>query len=166
MYKVFLKYPESLRPAFPRLKEKLEDPDPGIRKHSIYPVCWERLFLISAHEKERSFAGFSSTFDLCPMSTNLLFSLSFNRHSWNFWGLCVHEPSATWYFFWLKSYSQIWAMTVFFLLITSWANQAFPKLIWKKLQKVQKNLDSVIIFKVLFLSIFLSVVFSNCWLCI
>ncbi|XP_055227136.1 AP-3 complex subunit delta-1 isoform X3 [Gorilla gorilla gorilla] len=31
MYKVFLKYPESLRPAFPRLKEKLEDPDPGGR---------------------------------------------------------------------------------------------------------------------------------------
>lgn len=31
MYKVFLKYPESLRPAFPRLKEKLEDPDPGER---------------------------------------------------------------------------------------------------------------------------------------
>ncbi|MGH0162849.1 UNVERIFIED_CONTAM: hypothetical protein FKN15_043758 [Acipenser sinensis] len=29
MYKVFLKYPESLRPAFPRLKEKLEDPDPA-----------------------------------------------------------------------------------------------------------------------------------------
>lgn len=29
MYKVFLRYPESLRPAFPRLKEKLEDPDPG-----------------------------------------------------------------------------------------------------------------------------------------
>ena len=32
MYKVFLKYPESLRPAFPRLKEKLEDPDPGNRE--------------------------------------------------------------------------------------------------------------------------------------
>ena len=31
MYKVFLKFPEALRPAFPRLKEKLEDPDPGIR---------------------------------------------------------------------------------------------------------------------------------------
>lgn len=30
MYKVFLKFPEALRPAFPRLKEKLEDPDPGI----------------------------------------------------------------------------------------------------------------------------------------
>jgi len=29
MYKVFLKYPDALRPAYPRLKEKLEDPDPG-----------------------------------------------------------------------------------------------------------------------------------------
>lgn len=29
MYKVFLRYPEALRPAFPKLKEKLEDPDPG-----------------------------------------------------------------------------------------------------------------------------------------
>ena len=28
MYKIFLKFPESLRPSFPRLKEKLEDPDP------------------------------------------------------------------------------------------------------------------------------------------
>lgn len=30
MYKVFLRYPEALRPAFSKLKEKLEDPDPGI----------------------------------------------------------------------------------------------------------------------------------------
>lgn len=30
MYKVFLAFPDALRPAFPRLKEKLEDPDPGI----------------------------------------------------------------------------------------------------------------------------------------
>lgn len=29
MYKVFLAFPDALRPAFPRLKEKLEDPDPG-----------------------------------------------------------------------------------------------------------------------------------------
>lgn len=29
MYKVFLKYPDALRPAFPRLKDKLEDPDAG-----------------------------------------------------------------------------------------------------------------------------------------
>lgn len=30
MYKVFLRYPDALKPAFPKLKEKLEDPDPGI----------------------------------------------------------------------------------------------------------------------------------------
>ena len=35
MYKVFLQFPEALRPAFPRLKEKLEDPDPG-NKMYIY----------------------------------------------------------------------------------------------------------------------------------
>ena len=30
MYKVFVKFPDALRPAFPRLKERLEDPDPGM----------------------------------------------------------------------------------------------------------------------------------------
>ncbi len=30
LYKIFLKFPDALRPSFPRLKEKLEDPDPGI----------------------------------------------------------------------------------------------------------------------------------------
>lgn len=43
MYKVFLKYPEALRPAFPRLKEKLEDPDPGeivvIKKNVDNFIC-------------------------------------------------------------------------------------------------------------------------------
>ena len=29
LYKIFLNFPDALRPAFPRLKEKLEDPDPG-----------------------------------------------------------------------------------------------------------------------------------------
>lgn len=29
LYKVFLKYPESLRPTFAKLKDKLEDDDPG-----------------------------------------------------------------------------------------------------------------------------------------
>ena len=29
LYKIFLKYPDALKIAFPRLKEKLEDPDPG-----------------------------------------------------------------------------------------------------------------------------------------
>uniref|UniRef100_A0A6I8Q5Y7 Adaptor-related protein complex 3 subunit delta 1 n=1 Tax=Xenopus tropicalis TaxID=8364 RepID=A0A6I8Q5Y7_XENTR len=39
MYKVFLKYPESLRPAFPRLKEKLEDPDPGVQSAAVNVIC-------------------------------------------------------------------------------------------------------------------------------
>ncbi|XP_078738935.1 AP-3 complex subunit delta-1-like isoform X2 [Lampetra fluviatilis] len=39
MYKVFLKYPESLRPAFPRLKEKLEDPDPGVQSAAMNVIC-------------------------------------------------------------------------------------------------------------------------------
>jgi AP-3 complex subunit delta-1 len=36
LYKVFLRYPEALRPAFPRLKEKLEDPDPGVQVTEVY----------------------------------------------------------------------------------------------------------------------------------
>ncbi|XP_050292798.1 AP-3 complex subunit delta [Anthonomus grandis grandis] len=39
MYKVFLKYPEALRPSFPRLKEKLEDPDPGVQSAAVNVVC-------------------------------------------------------------------------------------------------------------------------------
>ena len=29
MYKIFLKFPDALRPAFPRLKDRLDDPDTG-----------------------------------------------------------------------------------------------------------------------------------------
>jgi AP-3 complex subunit delta-1 len=29
LYKVFLNNPDALKPAFPRLREKLEDSDPG-----------------------------------------------------------------------------------------------------------------------------------------
>lgn len=39
LYKVFLKFPEALRPAFPRLKEKLEDPDPGVQSAAVNVVC-------------------------------------------------------------------------------------------------------------------------------
>ncbi|ESP05472.1 hypothetical protein LOTGIDRAFT_177167 [Lottia gigantea] len=39
MYKVFLKFPEALRPAFPRLKEKLEDPDPGAQSAAVNVIC-------------------------------------------------------------------------------------------------------------------------------
>merc|ERR1719466_754955 len=38
-YKIFLNYPEALRPAFPRLREKLEDPDPGVQSAAVNVVC-------------------------------------------------------------------------------------------------------------------------------
>uniref|UniRef100_F6T2N7 Clathrin/coatomer adaptor adaptin-like N-terminal domain-containing protein n=2 Tax=Ciona intestinalis TaxID=7719 RepID=F6T2N7_CIOIN len=38
-YKIFLCYPEALRPAFPRLKEKLEDPDPGVQSAAVNVIC-------------------------------------------------------------------------------------------------------------------------------
>ncbi|KAJ8680456.1 hypothetical protein QAD02_016243 [Eretmocerus hayati] len=39
MYKVFLRFPEALRPAFPRLKERLEDPDSGVQSAAVNVVC-------------------------------------------------------------------------------------------------------------------------------
>jgi AP-3 complex subunit delta-1 len=39
MYKVFLKYPDALRPAFPRLKEKLDDPDPSVQAAAVNVIC-------------------------------------------------------------------------------------------------------------------------------
>ena len=38
-FKVFLRYPDALRPAFPRLKEKLEDPDPGVQSAAVNVIC-------------------------------------------------------------------------------------------------------------------------------
>lgn len=39
MYKVFLRFPEALRPAFPRLKDKLEDMDCGVQSAAVNVVC-------------------------------------------------------------------------------------------------------------------------------
>lgn len=39
MYKVFLKFPDALRPAFPRLKERLDDPDVGVQSAAVSVVC-------------------------------------------------------------------------------------------------------------------------------
>ncbi|XP_057298672.1 AP-3 complex subunit delta-1-like isoform X2 [Hydractinia symbiolongicarpus] len=39
MYKIFLNFPESLRPAFPRLKERLEDPDTGVQCAAVNVIC-------------------------------------------------------------------------------------------------------------------------------
>ena len=35
MYKIFLKFPDALRPAFPRLKDRLEDSDTGIHVMNV-----------------------------------------------------------------------------------------------------------------------------------
>ncbi|GAA53470.1 AP-3 complex subunit delta-1 [Clonorchis sinensis] len=39
LYKVFLNHPEALRICFPRLKEKLEDPDPGVQSAAVNVIC-------------------------------------------------------------------------------------------------------------------------------
>ncbi|KAJ3146916.1 AP-3 complex subunit delta-1 [Geranomyces variabilis] len=39
LYRVFLKYPEALRLAFPRLKDKLEDPDPAVVSAVVNVIC-------------------------------------------------------------------------------------------------------------------------------
>ncbi|CAI2347003.1 unnamed protein product [Caenorhabditis sp. 36 PRJEB53466] len=39
LYKLFLKYPDALRPTFPRLKEKLEDADPGVQSSAVNVIC-------------------------------------------------------------------------------------------------------------------------------
>ncbi|OLL25522.1 AP-3 complex subunit delta [Neolecta irregularis DAH-3] len=39
LYKIFLQYPEALRIAFPRLQEKLDDPDPSVVGATVNVVC-------------------------------------------------------------------------------------------------------------------------------
>ncbi|CAF1227393.1 unnamed protein product [Rotaria sp. Silwood1] len=39
LYKVFLNNPDALKPAFPRLKEKLEDTDPGVQAAAVNVIC-------------------------------------------------------------------------------------------------------------------------------
>ncbi|KAF6018643.1 AP3D1 [Bugula neritina] len=39
MYKIYLNYPDALRPSFPRLKERLEDTDPGVQCAAVNVIC-------------------------------------------------------------------------------------------------------------------------------
>lgn len=36
---IFLHFPEALRPSFQRLREKLDDPDPGVQAAAVNVVC-------------------------------------------------------------------------------------------------------------------------------
>ncbi|CAB4017876.1 AP-3 complex subunit delta-1-like, partial [Paramuricea clavata] len=39
LFKIFLKFPEALRPSFPRLKDKLEDGEPGVQSAAVNVIC-------------------------------------------------------------------------------------------------------------------------------
>ncbi|VDP22115.1 unnamed protein product [Soboliphyme baturini] len=39
LYKIFLKFPDALQPTFGRLKEKLDDPDPGVQSAAVNVIC-------------------------------------------------------------------------------------------------------------------------------
>lgn len=53
-YKIFLAYPDALRPAFSRLKEKLEDPDPGLL-FIVYPDGFRTSTQYNASRASSSF---------------------------------------------------------------------------------------------------------------
>ncbi|CAL8088966.1 unnamed protein product [Orchesella dallaii] len=65
LYKIFLKYPDALRPAFPRLKEKLEDPDPGVQSAAVNVICE------LARKNPKNYLGLAPVFfKLMTTSTN------------------------------------------------------------------------------------------------
>lgn len=39
MYKIFLHFPDALRPSFPRLKDKLEDAEPSVQTAAVNVIC-------------------------------------------------------------------------------------------------------------------------------
>eukprot|EP01064_Diplonema_japonicum_P009655 TRINITY_DN1712_c0_g2_i1.p1 TRINITY_DN1712_c0_g2~~TRINITY_DN1712_c0_g2_i1.p1 ORF type:complete len:1237 (+),score=417.36 TRINITY_DN1712_c0_g2_i1:40-3750(+) len=39
LFKIFLQYPSALRPCFPRIKEKLDDPDPSVTAAAVNVIC-------------------------------------------------------------------------------------------------------------------------------
>lgn len=47
MYKIFLKFPDALRPSFHRLKEKLDDPDPCMFFFSLFQTLIRVCFIFS-----------------------------------------------------------------------------------------------------------------------
>ena len=48
LYKVFLKFPQALRPAFPRLKEKLEDPDQSMFLFNLF-LIFKKYFVFNIY---------------------------------------------------------------------------------------------------------------------
>ena len=62
---VFLRYPEALRAAFPRLREKLDDPDPGVQSAAVNVICE------LARKNPKNYVNLAPTFfKLMTTSTN------------------------------------------------------------------------------------------------
>ena len=69
-YKLFLSYPEALRPTFPRLKDRLDDQDTGVQVSSSLPQ-WLFFNLVSAPRRQRSMSS-ASLLVAIPRTTSRL----------------------------------------------------------------------------------------------
>lgn len=84
LYKIFLQYPDALRPSFPRLKEKLADPHPSVVSASVNVICE------LARKNPNNYLG------MAPIFFKLLTSLNNNWTTIKivklFGALAPHEP--------------------------------------------------------------------------
>jgi len=84
LYKIFLQYPDALRPSFPRLKEKLADPHPSVVSASVNVICE------LARKNPNNYLG------MAPVFFKLLTSLNNNWTTIKivklFGSLAPHEP--------------------------------------------------------------------------
>ncbi len=84
LYKIFLQYPDALRPSFPRLKEKLADPHPSVVSASVNVICE------LARKNPNNYLG------MAPIFFKLLTSLNNNWTTIKivklFGSLAPHEP--------------------------------------------------------------------------
>jgi AP-3 complex subunit delta-1 len=77
LYKIFLRFPDALRPSFGRLKEKLEDPDSGYKRFDIGLLCAAvqsaavNVICELARKNPKNYIGLSPTlFKILTSSTN------------------------------------------------------------------------------------------------
>ncbi|KAF8515768.1 Adaptor protein complex AP-3 delta subunit [Hysterangium stoloniferum] len=84
LYKVFQRYPEALQHNFPRLREKLEDPDPGVVAATVNVLCELAL---------------RNPTDYLPLAPQLFHILTTSTNNWMlikiiklFGALTPHEP--------------------------------------------------------------------------
>eukprot|EP01105_Mastigella_eilhardi_P006852 TRINITY_DN18364_c0_g1_i1.p1 TRINITY_DN18364_c0_g1~~TRINITY_DN18364_c0_g1_i1.p1 ORF type:complete len:1197 (-),score=331.30 TRINITY_DN18364_c0_g1_i1:42-3449(-) len=65
LYKVFLKFPDSLRPSFPRLKDRLTDADPNVVCAAVHVICE-----LARHNPKNYMALAPIFFDILNSQTN------------------------------------------------------------------------------------------------